>query len=87
MAYFIFDNETNARASSELRWNQVLGRAKKPEDVTQFAWPVLVGLDGRAATDASQFPSALPPQPRTGFIGPAATLDPVNWPPPTTPTP
>ena len=80
MAYFIYDIEANALAASETRWNTALGRPKKPEDVTQYAWPVLVGVDGRAAVDASHYPTAVPPQ--TGYLGPAATLDPVNWPPP-----
>ena len=81
MAYFIYDSEANAIAASETKWNSILGRPKRPEDVTQYAWPVLVGLDGRTAVDASQYPSAIPPQ--TGYLPPpVATLDPVNWPPP-----
>jgi hypothetical protein len=82
MSYFIFDNETNAIESSRLRWEQVLAHTKNVNDVTTYAWPILVGLDGRTAVDATKYPTALPPQPRTGFLSVAATLDPVNWPPP-----
>lgn len=80
MAYFIYDNLADATLASETRWNTVLGRAKRPEDVTRYAWPALVGLDGRAAVNASQFPTAVPST--AGFLNPVATLDPVNWPSP-----
>lgn len=83
MAYFIYDTQANAVEASRQRWLGVLGHAKKPEDITTYAWPVWVGLDGRTACDASQFPTAVPPS--TGYLGPAATLDPANWPPPSGP--
>ena len=80
MAYFLYDTLANAVLASEARWNAVLGRAKKPEDVTRYAWPVQVGLDGRVAVDATQFPTAVPRA--VGYLGPTATLDAANWPPP-----
>lgn len=82
MAYFIYDNLAHAMAASETRWNQVLGRAKKPQDITQYAWETRVGLDGRTAVDATQYPTAVPPT--LGFLGPAATLSTSNWPVPGT---
>lgn len=78
MAYFIYDNFTDATAASEKRWNAVLGRAKLPLDITRYAWPVLVGLDGRSAVNASQFPTAVPST--IGFLQPVASLDTTNWP-------
>jgi hypothetical protein len=55
-----------------------MGQAKKPEDVTEFLWPWLVGRDGRTALDVTYNPA--------NIIAPGAvqTLDPVNWPPPAT---
>lgn len=78
MAYFIYDSAEHAIAASETRWNGVLGRAKRPGDITQYAWQVLVGLDGRAAVDATKYPTAVPST--LGFLQPASSLDTANWP-------
>jgi hypothetical protein len=49
MAYLIFDTEQDAKDRSAEAWEQVLGRKKHPEDITEFLWAVDVGKDGRAA--------------------------------------
>jgi hypothetical protein len=47
--YLVFDTKQDAEARSAEAWEQVLGRKKRPEDITEFLWSVDVGNDGRAA--------------------------------------
>lgn len=75
MPYLLFPSLAAAQNASRQRWVQTLGREKKPEDVTEYLWPWLVGLDGRTALDVTYNPA--------NIIAPGTvqTLDPVNWPP------
>lgn len=74
MAYLIYANLAAALTASRSKWVTTLGRAKNPNDVTEFLWPWLIGVDGRVALDTAYNPK--------GVIAPGAsqTLDPVNWP-------
>jgi len=77
MAYLLFPNLASAMNQSRANWNTTMGRQKRPEDVSEYLWPWLVGLDGRVALDTKYNPG--------GIIAPGVvqTLDPVNWPPET----
>lgn len=49
MSYLIFATKEEAIDRSRQAWVDALGRAKKPEDVTEFLWGVDVGKDGQTA--------------------------------------
>jgi hypothetical protein len=74
MAYLLFANLALAQNASKQHWVTTLGHAKNANDVTEFLWPWLVGLDGRTALDVTYNPA--------NIIAPGVTqtLDPVNWP-------
>jgi hypothetical protein len=78
MPFLLFPNLAAAQNASRQKWVQTMGREKNPDDVTEYLWPWLIGLDGRVALDVTYNPA--------NIIAPGITqtLDPVNWPPPPT---
>lgn len=49
MSYLIFTTKAEAEDRSREAWEAVLGRKKRPEDVTEFLWDRTVGKDGQTA--------------------------------------
>lgn len=74
--YIIFPDRETAKDRSRLEWEYVLGHTKNPEDVTEFLWQRIVGIDGRTALNTGDVPVTR----RNGPDDVVETLDPVNWP-------
>ena len=49
MKMLAFDTKAEAEDRSREEWEKVLGRKKRPEDVTEFLWSVEATPDGKAA--------------------------------------
>jgi hypothetical protein len=75
--YLIYDTEDDAKDRSRTEWENVLGRPKNPEDVTEFLNPWRVGLDGRTALDMDGIPYR-----GTDENNIVDVLPEDNWPPP-----
>lgn len=94
MLYQIFATEAEADQKARDDWEAVLDRPKRPEDVTEFLWGRMVGLDGRTATVipdefipqtlgiAEEHIPRVPDQRGTVDNPIIDTLPEDNWPPP-----
>jgi hypothetical protein len=51
MSYHIYNTKDEAEQRSRNDWEVVLGRSKRPEDVTEFLYTIQEGKDGRTAVD------------------------------------
>lgn len=61
MSYLIFSTKQEADDRSKQAWLDVLGRKKKPEDVTEFLWGRIKTIDGSIALDISEKSELLSP--------------------------
>ena len=75
MPYLIFNTKDDAVQRSREAWEAVLGRKKKPEDVTEFLWSIDVGNDGRTAIVINEKADLLT---ASEEIAKTETLD-TNW--------
>lgn len=60
--YLILDTEQDAKDRSAEAWEQRLGRAKNPEDITEFLWSWETGKDGRSVLVIGKEEFRLTPQ-------------------------
>ena len=77
MDYLILDSVKEAEDCSRQAWLDVLGRDKRPQDITEFLWGRRVGVDGRTALPIVQREDLVPLSRQGGLV---AMLDDINWP-------
>jgi hypothetical protein len=77
MDYLVFDTKEEAEVRSRQAWEDVLGRPKKPEDVTEFLWPVILHADGRASLELDELSAEW-----TVYLTPEETASLISEPPP-----